>query len=86
MLKRLLDDNRHTGITGIVAVVTLNQYLEMWTVLRLVLAILLEIQSSAVWVHGEESCSSFEGIIMADNPFLHQSIMHQLRYDFTESI
>lgn len=39
MLKRLLDDSKHTGITGIVAVLTLNQYLEMSTVLRLVLAI-----------------------------------------------
>lgn len=29
MLKRLLDDNKRTGITGIVAVVTFNQYREM---------------------------------------------------------
>lgn len=35
-LKRLLDDNKHTGITGIVAVVTFNQYMETSIVLRLV--------------------------------------------------
>lgn len=86
MLKRLLDDSKHTGITGIVAVLTLNQYLEMSTVLRLVLAILAEIQSSSVWVHSQKSRCSFGGIIMADYLFIHQRAVHHFRYDFRERV
>lgn len=78
MLKRLLDDNKHTGITGIVAAVTSLINTRRRLLFRGV-SILAERQSSGVGVCRREYGFSAGGIITADYPFKHHSFSYDLR-------